>query len=210
MSSNDSVLDHMSKAIISGDEIAAAEVAAKALDAGISIDKVVMDGVLKAWSDFCAWYAKDEKESLKAWLDCFNATLNILKLLESKIEGPKNPSFSVLVVTVLGEGHVLMKEITATLLRAKGLKVYSSKKGVRIGNVFEALSDPKLRYVVLSCTESEVQEGMRAFVSGVKERRKDVIIIAGGPMASGSGADVVVNDLATFNSIVDSPKEAMG
>jgi methanogenic corrinoid protein MtbC1 len=202
MSTEDAAFESIAKAILSGNETAALEAATKAIDEGIGIDAIVMESVLKAWSDFCAWYEKDEKESLKAWLDIFNATLGLLKHLEAKTVQPKDRPFSVLVVTVLGEGHVLMREILATLLRARGLKVYTSRKGVRIGDLSEALADPRLRFVVLSCIQSDLQESVQALVKGVKERRKDVTVIAGGPMAAHSGADVVVNDLPGLNSIM--------
>jgi methanogenic corrinoid protein MtbC1 len=114
--------------------------------------------------------------------------------LDATIGSPKDPPFSVLVVTVLGEGHVLMRNIIATMLRAKGLKVYTSKRGVQIGDVSEALSDPTLNFVVLSCIEPRTEARLCTFVDKVREQRGDVAIIAGGPLASKSGADIIVDD----------------
>jgi methanogenic corrinoid protein MtbC1 len=202
MSSTDGALESLAEAILAGkgeDAIAAAH---KALEAGVVIEEIAKRGVLKAWYDFCTWYEKDEKTAIMAWTDCFLITRTILKLLESKIEVPKDPPFSVLVATVLGEGHVTMREILATMLKAKGIKVYTSSKGVRVGDVSEALSDPKLRFIVLSCIEISLAAKVQEFVKGVKEKRKDVMVIAGGPMAEKSGADLVTSDLEKFNSIV--------
>jgi methanogenic corrinoid protein MtbC1 len=202
MSNHNDALEHISKSILSGNGIASVEAVNKALDSGMSIDEIVTNGILKAWSEFSVWYDKDPKESLKAWLDCFNATQKILQLLESKIGSPKDSPFSVLVVTVLGEGHILMRDIIKTMLRAKGLKVYTSRRGVRIDDVSEALSDPKLKFVVLSCIEPPTEAKLRAFVEGVRERRRDVRIIAGGPLAGKSGADLIINDLSKLGSTI--------
>jgi len=188
--------EHISKSILSGNGIASIEAANKALESGISIDEIIMNGILKAWSEFLVWHDRDPKESMKAWLDCFNATQKVLQSLDATIGSPKDPPFSVLVVTVLGEGHVLMRDIVTIMLRAKGLKVYTSKGGVRIDDVSEALSDPKLNFVVLSCIEPRTEAKLRTFVDGVRERRGDVAIIAGGSLASKSGADLIVNDPA--------------
>lgn len=202
MFSYNDVFEHISKSILSGKGIASVEAVNEALELGISIDEIIMDGILKAWSDFCIWYDEDPKESLKAWLDCFNSTQKILQLLDTKIGPSKEPPFSVLVVTVLGEGHILMRDIIKTMLRAKGLKVYTSKRGVRIDDVSEALSDPTLNFVVLSCIESPTEAKLFAFVEGVREQRRDVKIIAGGPLAGKSGADLILDDLGSLKSSI--------
>lgn len=207
MSSTDGALESLAKAILAGKEEDATAVADNALESGISAEEIVKRGVLKAWYDFCAWHEKDAEAAIRAWYDCFLVTMAILKLLESKIETPKDPPFSVLMVTVLGEGHITMKEIIATMLKAKGIKVYASRRGVRIGDVSEALSDPKLRFVVLSCITTSLAAIVQEFVKGVKEERKDVTVIAGGPMAEKSGADLVTSDLEKFNSIVAPGRE---
>ncbi len=202
MSSTNEALESLAKVILAGKEEDASAAVEVALQSGIGIEEIVKRGVLKAWYDFCAWYEKDEKAAIRAWTDCFLATHTILKLLESKIAVPEDPPFSMLMVTVLGEGHVTMRMILTTLLRAKGIKVYTSSKGVRLGDVSEALSDPKLRFVALSCIETSLAANVQEFVKGVKEKRKDVTVIAGGPMAEQSGADIVTSDLDKFNSIV--------
>jgi methanogenic corrinoid protein MtbC1 len=186
--------EQISKSILSGNGAASVEAANKVLESGVSIEEIILHGILKAWSEFLVWHDRDPKESMKAWLDCFNATQKVLQSLGATIGSPKDAPFSVLVVTVLGEGHVLMRDIVTILLRAKGLKVYTSKRGVQIGDVSEALSDPTLSFVVLSCVEPRTETKLRAFVDKVREQRRDIAIIAGGPLASKSGADIIVDD----------------
>jgi methanogenic corrinoid protein MtbC1 len=202
MSAPNTALESMAEAILSGKESEATRAVDKALAEGIGIDEIVKGGVLQAWRDFCDWYERDENAAIRSWTDCFMATMDMLKFIESKIEEPREAPFSMLMVTVRGEGHVTMREIIATLLKAKGLKVYTSRKGVLIDDVSEALSDPKLRFVVLSCIETSVVDTVQSFVRGVKEKRKDITVIAGGPMADRSGADIVTSDLDRFGSIV--------
>ncbi len=179
---------------MSGD-IKAREAAQKCLDSGISIDEIVINGILKAWNEFCAWYEREPLESLKKWLDCYNATIKVLRLLDSSITSPITPRASILVATVRGEGHVLMKEITSTLLRARGFKVYSYRKGVIFDDLDECLADPALKFAVLSCVEEAMNPLARSLISGIHEKRPNVQILAGGPMAKMIGADSVVVDL---------------
>lgn len=194
MSKSNKVYEELVAAILSGNGVASVQATEKALEIGESMDAIMMKGFLKAWSEFLVWHDKDPKESMKLWLNCFNATEKALQSLDKTIGSPKDPPFSVLVVTILGEGHVLMRDIIATMLRAKGLKIYTSKRGVRIDDVSEALSDPKLNFVVLSCVEPRTEDKLRTFVDAVRKQRKDVAIIAGGPLAVKSGADLIVND----------------
>jgi len=200
-----SAIEKISDAILSGNAAEAAGATLGAVESGTRPYDIIRGGVLKAWSDFCIWYERDEKESLKAWLGCFNATLKVLKVLDEKLAAP-DPPYSVLVATALGEGHVLMKAIIATMLRSKGLKVYSSLRGLRPGDAGDALSDPALRFVVLSCIESGIQGPSRDLIKHVKERRKDVTTIAGGPAAKDCGADIVTSDLEELDRIVGCPE----
>ncbi len=201
-----SAIEKISDAILSGNAADAAGATLGAVESGTRPYDIIRDGVLNAWSDFCIWYERDEKESLKAWLGCFNATLKVLKILDERLAAP-NPPYSVLVATALGEGHVLMKAIIATMLRSKGLKVYSTLRGLRPEDAGDALSDPALRFVVLSCIESGIQGPSKDFIKHVKEKRKDVMTIAGGPAAKDCGADVVTSDLEELDRIVGRPKD---
>jgi len=200
-----SAIEKISDAILSGNAADAAGATLVAVESGTRPYDIIRGGVLKAWSDFCIWYERDEKESLKAWLGCFNATLKVLKVLDEKLAAP-DPPYSVLVATALGEGHVLMKAIIATMLRSKGLKVYSSLRGLRPEDASDALSDPSLRFVVLSCIESGIQGPSKDLIKHVKERRKDVTTIAGGPAAKDCGADIVTSDLEELDRIVGCPE----
>jgi len=196
-----STLEKISDAILSGDAAAAAGATLGAVESGASPYDIIRSGVLKAWANFCIWYERDEKESLKAWLGCFNATLKVLKILDERLAAPP-PPYSVLVATALWEGHVLMKAIISTMLRAKGLKVFSSLRGLRPEDADAALSDPMLRFVVLSCIESGIQGPSRDLIKHVKEKRKDVVTIAGGPAAKDCGADIVTSDLEELDRLV--------
>jgi methanogenic corrinoid protein MtbC1 len=184
----------VSKAIMLGDT-QAPNAAQKCLQSGISIDEIVQNGVIKAWEEFCVWYERDPMESLKKWLDCYTATIKVLKLLDSSINLPEAPRASILVATVRGEGHVLMKEITSTLLRARGFKVYNYRKGVTYDDLSECFADPFLRFVVLSCVDEETTPIVRSLVESIRKNKPTLKIFAGGPMAALVDADAVVSDL---------------
>lgn len=78
--------------------------------------------------------------------------------------------------------------------RGLGLKVYTSKRGVIVEDLGEPLSDRSMKFVVLSCIEDQSKSNLEKLVKGIRAKRPDVRIIAGGPLAELSGADVVIAD----------------
>lgn len=186
----------MVTAILSGNGSKGLESANRALAEGFSIDDIITNGILSAWKNFSDWYDRDPMGSLKAWMDCFNATQKILKLLDSTINVQTKPPFSVIVVTVKAEGHTLMRDILALMLKSRGLKVYTSKRGVIAEDLGEPLSDGSLKFVVLSCVEDQSKPNLEKLVKGIRAKRPDVRIIAGGPLAELSIADVLISDPA--------------
>jgi len=186
----------MESAILAGKSSDALQAAVFALSKGMRAEDIV-EGILRAWASFCEWYDRDPKESLKAWANCYTATMKILKLLDSNVEKnppPESPPFSVMVATVKGEGHVLMKEIIVTLLKSKGLKVYSMKKGVLLEDMEGALADPSLKFIVLSCIEGQTEDRLCNLVKGIRVKRPDIKIVAGGPAAYIVRADIAPSD----------------
>lgn len=74
------------------------------------------------------------------------------------------------------------------------MKVYASKRGVLVEDLGEPLSDNSLKFVVLSCIEDQSKPNLEKLVKGIRTKRPDVRIIAGGPLAELSGADMVIAD----------------
>jgi len=191
---SDITLDEVAKAIFLGDGAAAQDVTQRALVKGISVEDIVLKAVLKAWVNYSEWYQRDPHDALKRWFECFTATNRILKVLDANIASAPNPPFAVLVITVRGEGHVLIKDTLAILLKAKGLKVYNMQKGVLIDDISKYLSDLSLKFVIISCTQEETKEAIADLIERLKRTRSDLKIVAGGPIARGIGADIVISD----------------
>uniref|UniRef100_A0A7C3EVM8 B12-binding domain-containing protein n=1 Tax=Candidatus Methanomethylicus mesodigestus TaxID=1867258 RepID=A0A7C3EVM8_9CREN len=188
-------LSQLSAAILAGNSQAAISAIRGALSAGTSPDDLIFKGILGAWSSFCAWHERDPQGALKAWLDCFNATMKALKEIDASTQTPRKEAPSVIVATARGEGHILMKEIITTMLRSRGFRVHSSRKGVTMDDLKEALSDPALKFAILSCIDPEALDSAIVLVRGIRAARGDVKIIAGGPMAQKVGADVIINEI---------------
>jgi methanogenic corrinoid protein MtbC1 len=200
----DKLLSELSDAILYGKSDRALELLEKALAEKISFDDIIAESMLKAHLTFIDWYARDKLGAIKAWEFCFFTTLKVLKVLDSRIPIPEKPPFSVIVATVHSEGHITMRDIIATMLRSKGLKVYGMKKGITANNIDGPLSDQTLKYVVLSCSEDSSKPILDELVKAIRERRPDVQIVAGGAMAPRSGADMVLNDpLKLYSLLVD-------
>jgi methanogenic corrinoid protein MtbC1 len=204
----DNLLDEVSRTIFSGASEDAIEATQKALDNGLSIEDIVLGGVLKGWMDFSDWYIRDPDNALIKWSECCIATYKVLKLLEARITPTLNPPFAVTVITVKGEGHVLIKDMLAVLLKAKGLKVFNIMKGVVIEDMIEHLSDPSLRFVIISCTQEETRESITNLIKRIKRIRPDLRIMTGGHIAEGLGADIVLSDPSKlFNILMDEYKK---
>jgi methanogenic corrinoid protein MtbC1 len=205
--SRDELLSELSEAILYGKSDHALELLEKALADKVSFDDIIAESILKAHLAFNEWYARDKIGSLKAWEFCFFTTVKVLKVLDSRIPVPEKPPFSVIVATVHSEGHVTMRDIIATMLRGKGLKVYGMKKGITANNIDGPLADQTLKYIVLSCSEDATKPILEALIKAVKERRPDIQIVAGGAMATRSGADIIINDpLKLYSLLVENIK----
>jgi methanogenic corrinoid protein MtbC1 len=203
----DKLLSELSDAILYGKSDRALELLEKALAEKISFDDIIAESVLKAHLTFNDWYARDKIGSLKAWEFCFFTTVKVLKVLDSRIPIPEKPLFSVIVATVHSEGHITMRDIIATMLRGKGLKVYGIKKGITANDIDGPLADHTLKYVVLSCSEDATKPKLDELTKAIRDRRPDVQIVAGGAMAPKSGADLILNDpLKLYPLLVDHVK----
>jgi len=189
-----SPLESLARAILIGDRSDALQAMDSAIEAGFGVEEIVVKCVLKAHIDFGEWYERDPVGSLKAWDSCFLTSIKVLKVLESKIGVPEKPPFSVLVAAVKGEGHITTKDLIALLLKAKGLNVYNSKRGILLEDISQILSDPSLKFVILTCTEEATKSTIDTLIKGIRDTRPDVKIIAGGPFSGSVNADKVLSD----------------
>ncbi|MGC8936357.1 MAG: cobalamin B12-binding domain-containing protein [Candidatus Methanomethylicaceae archaeon] len=187
-------LSRLSAAILSGDKESAVSATSEALQR-YSIEEILNKGVLAAWERFMSFYEKDPAGTFKTWDAAYFTTRRILGLIESAVS-MRSPLFSALVATVRGEGHTLMRDIVASYLRSKNIKVYCPKRGITIDDIKEELSDPSLRFVVLSCIDSDTEEALKSIISSVRRVRPDIKIIAGGPLAGKIGADATASSIS--------------
>ncbi|MCP8308000.1 MAG: cobalamin B12-binding domain-containing protein [archaeon] len=203
----DNLLEEEARTILLGDSEAAINATRRALDNGLNIEDIILRGVLKAWMDYSEWYHRDPDGALSRWSECYIATHKVLRLLEARISPTPNPLFTVLVITVKGEGHIVVKDLLTVLLKAKGLKVYEMRKGVVIEEILEHLSDPSLKFVIISCTQEETRESIIDLIERIREIRSDLKIVTGGPIAEGLGADIVISDPSKlFDTLIDDTK----
>ncbi|MDI9644424.1 MAG: hypothetical protein QFX35_04300 [Candidatus Verstraetearchaeota archaeon] len=168
------------------------DLARSCLEHGETVEEILVGGVIRAWQDFAAWYERDPDGALKGWMEAYNATNRVLKELESAIPIQQTPPFSVAVITVRGEGHVLMRDVLALLLKSKGVGVYTSKRGVTPEDLEGPLSDPSLKWLAISCTESALNGKVTELIRWAKARRPDIRVVAGGSQAGLVGADLAL------------------
>jgi methanogenic corrinoid protein MtbC1 len=198
------LLEELSDAVLDGKSDRALELVDEALARKISFDDIVAKSILTAHLAFNEWYDRDKIGSLKAWEFCFFTTRKVLNVLDSRIPVLEKPPFSVVVATVHAEGHITMRDVIATMLRAKGLKVYGMKKGIIIKDIEGPLADPSLRYIALSCSEDATIPALTSLISAIRTKRPDVKIIAGGAIAPKVGADAVLRDpLRLYPTIIE-------
>jgi methanogenic corrinoid protein MtbC1 len=192
--SSDELLAALSDSILHGKTDRALELLETALNQKISLDDVVSKGILDAHLVFAEWYERDNIGSLKAWEFCFFTTNKVLKELDSKIPMPEKPPFSVIVATARSEGHITMRDVIAIMLKAKGLRVYSWRKGIIPPDLAGVLADSTLKYFVLSCCEPVTKPIVDSLIKEVRTKRTDIKIVAGGAFAPRIGADIVLDD----------------
>jgi methanogenic corrinoid protein MtbC1 len=198
------LLADLSDSILHGKTDHALELLESALSQGITLDDIVSKGILDAHLVFAEWYERDNIGSLKAWEFCFFTTNKVLKVLDSKIPPPEKPPFSVVVATARSEGHITMRDVIAIMLKAKGLRVYSWKRGITPSELDGPLTDSTLKYVVISCCEPGTKPILDSLIKEVRTKRSDVKIVAGGAFAPHIGADFVLNDpLKLYQLLVD-------
>ncbi|MCX8182332.1 MAG: cobalamin-dependent protein [Candidatus Methanomethyliaceae archaeon] len=193
-------LARLSDAILSGDKVSAINATNEALQR-YSIDDILNKGVLAAWATFVSLYEKDPVGTLKTWDAAYFTTRRVLNLIESSIS-VRDPLFSVIVATVRGEGHTLMRDIIATYLRSKNIGVHCPKIGITIDDIKEELSKKSLKFLVLSCIDPDTEETLKSTVALVRQLRPDVKIIAGGPIAGKIGADAVASKMSEVYAIL--------
>jgi methanogenic corrinoid protein MtbC1 len=192
--SDTSPIKNLAKTLLAGDTDMALKNASEALVKKNSIEEIVVKGILKAWINFGEWYDRDAINALKFYSAVYIASDKVLKFLDSKVITPPNPPFSVLVTTVKGEGHIVMRDIIKVLLKSKGVKVHSAKKWATVEEVSQFLLDKSLKFIVLSCSQDETKAALDALAKQVRAARPDIKIVAGGPFAGFSGADVLLQD----------------
>lgn|GEM_PF-631978 len=203
LSAADASLKVLADAVLHGKTPEALEAVEGALGNGHSIEDLVVNGILSAHLKFGEWYERDSLGAVKAWEFCYFTTVKVLKVLDSRIPAPPDAAPSVFVGTVKGEGHVTMRDVITSLLKAKGLRVYSSKKGITLEELKEPLADRALKAVVLSCTESGTKPALETLIKGIRSARPDIKVIAGGQFAGEAGADIVLSDpLRLYDTIM--------
>lgn len=203
LSGTENLIDILEHAILMGDSHRALEALGRALEAKYSLEDIIGRGIMGAHLKFGDWYKRDPFGSLKAWDSCFLTTMKVLKSIDAKIPSPVNPPFSVLVASAKGEGHITMRDLIVLLLKSKGLKVYSFRRGILLENLSDFMTDPSLKFIVLSSTEDATKPIIDMIIKGVREQRPDIRIIAGGPFAEGVGADIILSDpLKLYNRMI--------
>ncbi|MBC7112857.1 MAG: hypothetical protein H5T34_02375 [Candidatus Methanomethyliales bacterium] len=198
--SKNEVLSLISTAILSGDKESAVNTTREALQR-YSIEDILNKGVLAAWDTFISLYEKDPAGTLKSWDSAYFTTRRVLGLIES-VTPLGTPIFSAIVATVIGEGHTLMRDIIATYLRSKNIKVFCPKRGIKIDDIKVELSDPSLKFLVLSCIDPDTEVQLKSLVASVRQLRPEVKIIAGGPLARKIGADAVASSMSEVFEIM--------
>ncbi|MDH5806898.1 MAG: cobalamin B12-binding domain-containing protein [Candidatus Methanomethylicaceae archaeon] len=190
------MLNQLANAILSGDCNNAIKIMKEASKV-YPIEDIINNGILAAWSMFSEFYEKDPVNALKNWDLIYITTIKVLKIIEGTID-EKKPS--IIVATIEGEGHILMKEIIAAYLRSLGFKVYSPKGGINIDKLSNL--DSSIKILVLSCIQDDTEENLKKLIKEVKKLLPDIKIIAGGPIAHRIGADYVVSNILELKNIL--------
>lgn len=195
------VLSKMCKAVIDGDFQAVPIFTRQALDAGVSPQKIIDDG-LSAGMSVIGQRFKAYEIFVPEVLIAAKAMQAGLEALEPVLtQSPVKPKGVVVIGTVYQDLHDIGKNLVGMLLRGAGIEVHDLGTNVPPEKFVEAVQELKPDMVGMSCLLTTTMSNMERTIKALREeglRDKVKIIIGGQPItesyAKKIGADGYASD----------------
>ncbi len=185
----------MKQSIIDGDEEAAAEVARRALDAGIdpldAINRGYVDGMSYVGDQFSAGEMFLPDMMLAA--EAMKAAVAVLEPEMQKRGTQRQMLGKVVLGTVKGDIHEIGKNLVATMLSASGFEVYDLGVDVPFDKFIEKAREVNADLIGMSALLTTTMTGQRTVIEMLDDmglRPKVKVMIGGAPVTRSWAAEI--------------------
>ena len=160
------------------------------VDQGIDVKTILVDGVLKAVLDIgeaiCSVpeYSEEEKVAMKKWTESLMALYNVLMQINMKIKVPEPPVGKAIFACVIGEGHIMIKEVLAAIFKANGFQVHNFPQAANPDMIVKKAKEMDANLLVLSAAYTKTIPTIKEIIEALKKAglREKVKIMMGGPL----------------------------
>lgn len=201
----EAIYEEMKNAVLDGDEELAVELAQKALDESLELDRVMDEGFLAGIQEAGALYEKEEYflPELVCAADAMKSALEILdKAMKENKDGTSNAG-KVAIVTVQGDVHDIGKTIVGAMMTAAGYEVHDLGTDVLNERVVEMVNELNPDILGLSALLTSTMEEQGVVIRKLKEAglRDEIKVIIGGAPVNQIWADKIGADGYSDNAI---------
>ena len=183
--------------VIDGDEDAAATIANKVIDRGLSPIEIINEGFAEGMIKVGDLFAKEEYALPEVLLsaDAMQKAIDLLAPHIPKQEVEKKLGI-VVIGTVQGDLHDIGKRIVATMLEVYGFEVHDLGRDVPIGKFIEKAKEVNADIVAASALMTTTMVGQKVLEEALREAgiREKVKLMVGGAAVSQDWADQIGAD----------------
>lgn len=183
--------------VIDGDEDAAATIANKVIDRGLSPIEIINKGFAEGMIKVGDLFAKEEYALPEVLLsaDAMQKAIDLLAPHIPKQEVEKKLGI-VVIGTVQGDLHDIGKRIVATMLEVYGFEVHDLGRDVPIGKFIEKAKEVNADIVAASALMTTTMVGQKVLEEALREAgiREKVKLMVGGAAVSQDWADQIGAD----------------
>ncbi len=186
-----SLLMKMRDSILKGDD-ATLNNLKLTLKSGVNQKDVLME-IVSIWREIALSYKvgkmskNEEMEVMKSISNSLVPTIRVLLFLDKNIAEKTNPLGSVVVACMKGDGHTLMKDTMAMLLKTSGYKVsYKIGREDTPDSVISSIKTSNAKALLISTMQPTTFPLIRETIEALKREglREKVLVVLGGGAAT--------------------------
>lgn len=201
----EAIYEEMKNAVLDGDEELAVELAQKALDEKMDLNRVMDEGFLAGIQEAGQLY-EDEEYFLPDLVCSADAMKNALEILDKAMKENKDGAADVgkvALVTVQGDVHDIGKTIVGAMMTAAGYEVHDLGTDVLNERVVEMVNELNPDILGLSALLTSTMEEQGVVIRKLKEAglRDGIKVIIGGAPVNQVWADKIGADGYSDNAI---------
>lgn len=195
----------ITKAIYEGDEASSAALTRKAMDAGVTPDRIFQECVVPSLKDVGEKFGRMEI-FLPEMMMSADAAKAIFEVLDPVIQAQKSGVRTlgkVVIGTVAGDVHDIGKNMVASMLEVNGFEVFNLGCDVPVKSFLETARQKEANIIAMSSlltTSLPYMKDLLSIVQEAGERERFKVMVGGGPVtadwAGKVGADGYGKDAA--------------